>query len=227
MHANNALLWLACGLLLMFSLPLVVVYVQSHRKQTVARRTLDERWRDSRLDVGEVEFELYQISPGDTCNQANLMICDEQGAVRAEILFHSRDRADIKIGQRLLSAFNQAGSAGPSSYAGLVGGSTDQSIVIRDGERVLVEMIPESDGLTSRHRFTWQDQLYTVDERVVSVRDQIIMVRDGDERVVGQFASQDWAGLSRARYVAVRRNFDPMVALWLCYLATLASCTQH
>ena len=224
MNMGNATLWLLGGLLLMFSLPLVVVYVQGHRHRTQAKRGLEEIWRDSRLDVSKSEFELYQILPGDSSHQATLMIRDETGMMHAEIVFHSRDRADIKVGERLLSAFDQAGIIGHSSYAGLVGGSTDRSIVIRDGERVLVELIADSDTLPSRRRFTWKGETYTVDERVASVRDQIFMVRDSAGQVVGQFASQDWAGLSGARYVAVRRSFDPMVALWLCYLATLTSC---
>ena len=224
MNTGNATLWLLGGLLMLFSLPLVVVYVQGHRNRTLSKRALEESWRDSRLDVSKSEFELYQISPGDSSHQAALMIRDETGLMHAEIVFHSRDRADIKIGERLLSAFDQMGSAGPTSYAGLVGGSTDSSIVIRDGQRVLVELIADSDILPGRRRFTWKGKTYTVDERVTSVRDQIIMVRNREGQVVGQFASQDWAGLSCARYVAVRRGFDPMVALWLCYLATLTSC---
>lgn len=226
MSAGNATLWLLGGLLLMFSLPFVVVYVQGHRHRAIAKRTLDETWLDSRLDVSRSEFELYQILPGDSWNHAALMIRDETGTMRAEILFHSRDRADIKIGEKLLSAFDQMGSVGPSSYAGLVGGSNDRSIVIRDGQRVLVELIAESEVPPSRRRFNWEGETYTVDERVTSVRDQIIMVRDSAGQVVGQFASQDWAGLSQARYVAIRRNFDPMVALWLCYLATLTCCSR-
>lgn len=226
MNAGNATLWLLGGLLLIFSLPFVVVYVQGHRHRTLARHAVDEIWRDSRLDVSKGEFELYQILPADGGNQATLTIRDEAGAMRAEIVFHSRDRADIRIGEQQLSAFDQMGSVGPSSYAGLVGGNNDRSIVIRDGQRVLVELIPDSDTLPSRRRFMWKGETYTVDERVMSVRDQLIMVRDSEGAVVGQFASQDWAGLSRARYVAVRREFDPMAALWLCYLATLSSCSS-
>ncbi|MBA2689593.1 MAG: hypothetical protein H0U63_02170 [Burkholderiales bacterium] len=226
MNANNAPLWLACALLLAFSVPLFFVYVRGHRPKAAIRHSLDERWLDSRLEISQAEFELYQILPSNTWKQAKLIIRDEKGATRAEIILHSHYRADIKIGKRLLSAFNQMEALGPSLYAGLVGGSTDRSIVIRDRQRVLVEMIPETNGTLGGRRFTWKGETYTIDERVISVRDQIIVVRSIDDRIVGQFASQDWAGLAEARYVAVRRNFDPMVGLWLCYLATVASCTK-
>jgi hypothetical protein len=138
---------LGLGLLLIFVLLcFAVIFYWALILQPKAERALAEMRGDRIWEISGLQqfrnqnFALYQIVPTAKMTVAEFRIQDEYGREIGRYTADSRKRAKLEYAGKKTTMYIQGGPFGGSSFAGRVGGTTKDSIVVRDDSHVLAEI---------------------------------------------------------------------------------------
>ena len=85
-------------------------------------------------------YELYQIVPTQSWTKAEFLFVDEYHREMGRYIATGMKSGTIQCGRRTIGLFIQGSGINRTRYAGQVGGSSDNSIIIRDGDHVVAEV---------------------------------------------------------------------------------------
>ena len=119
----------------------VFIVFQPRAEEKIAGSSADDVWEIARLSPARTQgFALYQIAPTQSFTKAEYLFIDEYHRELGRYVATGMKSGEIQCATRTMRLFIQGSGINRTRYAGRVGGSTDNSIVIRDGEQVVAEI---------------------------------------------------------------------------------------
>src|SRR5437879_8499691 len=114
--------------------------IQPRAERAAGELTAEDAWRISGLGhSSSQELTLYQIVPTPGLAKAEYRIQDEFGRDLGRYTGNGKKSATLEYGDKKATLYIQGGYLAGSVYEGKVGGSSNNSIVIRDDTRVIAE----------------------------------------------------------------------------------------
>ena len=124
-----------------FAAAFSILPLQSRRERQDRQRTPEQEWLESGFTgLSRNDFELCRVMPTTKWTAAEFIFEDESRNELGRYTTMTRYRGTISFGARNATLYIQGSGLNRSSFAGKVGGTSDHSIVIRDGNRLLVEV---------------------------------------------------------------------------------------
>ena len=97
-------------------------------------------WKFSGLEqIVSKDFALYQIVPADNVTVAEYHIMDDSDRELGRYTGTGRKSALLQYSRKTANLYIQGAAIGGSTYAGRVGGKSNNSVVIRDDRHVIAE----------------------------------------------------------------------------------------
>ena len=116
------------------------VVLQPKAERKLGALTGEAAWKASGLEECAGQgFSLFQIVPTPRMTTAEFRFQDEAGFAIAKYIGNSKKRGTLEFGGRKATLYIQGAPLGGSAFAGKVGGTTDDSIVIRDDAHLIAE----------------------------------------------------------------------------------------
>jgi hypothetical protein len=132
------LLLLVATIVLLFALVLGFGLLLFPRKE---RQSASLSTEDARLDACRLNgFRLLQIAPTSRMTQAEFVFLDGYQRELGRYIGEGRRSATISYAGGTVRLYIQGSGRNRTKYSGKIGGTSDNSIVIRDDQRVLAEI---------------------------------------------------------------------------------------
>jgi len=141
------------------------VAIQPRRERTRAEISPDEAWRASGFEqLRGNGFSLYQVVPTDQMRSAEFIIQDEYGRELGRYIGTKigDKSAVLQYAGKKASLYIQGGLVGGSIYAGKVGGTSNDSIVIRDETHLIAECWRESVIPVIEYRLVYSGETFRI-----------------------------------------------------------------
>ena len=200
-----------------FAAAFSIIPLQSRRERQDRANTAEDDWPQSGFALSRGDFEMCRVLPTTSWTVAEYIFENESRNQFGRYTLLSRYRATITFGDRTATLYIQGSGLNRSSFAGKVGGSFSNSIVIRTPDAILAELIPGvangqlSYEVRSPHRtLTVRTPRWRAFNRGT--------VFDGDQQV-GQYRRPP--GISRKVLVALQRDLPLESKLCICSLSLL------
>ncbi len=155
----------ACVIVCFSAIIFWAVVIQPRRERARAEISPDEAWNASGFEqLRGNGFSLYQIAPTDQMRSAEFVIQDQN---RRELGRYIGTKigdksAVLQYGGKKASLYIQGGVLGGSIYAGKVGGTSDDSIVIRDETHLVAECWRESVVPAIEYRLVYSGETFRI-----------------------------------------------------------------
>lgn len=106
----------------------------------IAGASAEDAWEIAGLSPARTQgFSLYQIAPTQSFTKAEFLFLDEYRRELGRYLATAMKSGDIQCATRTMRLLIQGSGINRTRYAGRVGGTSNNSIVIRDSEEVVAE----------------------------------------------------------------------------------------
>ena len=190
------------------------VVIQPRRERARAEVSPDETWNASGFEqLRGNGFSLYQM------RSAEFIIQDEY---RRELGRYIGTRigdksATLQYAGKIASLYIQGGAIGGSTYAGKVGGTSDESIVIRDETHLIAECWREAVLPAINYRFVYSGETFRIATGGLSPTDLGTITQDGR-----QLAAFRRPSLSeRNMLIAISSKLPDELKICLCSVVLL------
>ena len=194
------------------------VAIQPRRERAEADLSPDEAWKRSGLEASRAQgFVLLQIVPTQQMRKAEYVIQDEWRREIGRYTSNINKSGTLEYGGRKAALYIQGGVVGGSAYAGKVGGTSNDSIVIRDETRVIAEVWRENAVPPIRYRFVAAGETLQITTGGISPTSPGTILRGGEE--VGAFRRQSVG--ARNVFVALRKELPDEMKVSLCSIILL------
>jgi hypothetical protein len=192
--------------------------IQPRAERAAGELTAADAWRISGLGhSSSQELTLYQIVPAPSLAKAEYRIQDEFGRDLGRYTGNGKKSATLEYGGKKATLYIQGGFLGGAEYAGKVGGSSNNSIVIRDDNGLIAE--------------AWRVRIFpAAGYRCVYARDSFEITFGGiwatsqgsithNREQIGAFRRP--SASSRNRFLALPRNLSEELTVCLCSISLL------
>lgn len=196
------------------------VVIQPRGERARAQTSPDEAWSASGFEqLRGKGFSLYQIVPTEQMERAEFIIQDEY---RQEIGRYIGNRvgdksATLQYAGKKADLYIQGGLIGGSIYAGKVGGTSNDSIVIRDDAHLIAECWRETALPAISYRFVYSGQTFRIAMGGLSPTTPGTIFQDG--RQVGAFHRASLA--SRNTFIAISSKLPDELKICFCSIVLL------
>jgi hypothetical protein len=120
---------------------LAAVFLQPRWERKAATASVDDAWSNSGFESLRAQgFSLYQIVSSDRRTQAEFIFQDESGRELGRYISTGTKSATIEHDGKPMHLYIQGSGINRTIYSGKVGGSADNSIVIRDDDHLIAEI---------------------------------------------------------------------------------------
>ncbi len=207
-------LWIISGVIVLFAVMIpTLVITQSRSERKIADRSPDDDWALFPANLRSEGFTLWRILPTAKWTVAEFIIQDEYRREVARFALRSRFSATITLGERTIQQFIQR----QSRYTGKVGGTSNSSIVFRDGSALIAEVFTTRFFPRRLFSMIWRAHEYVINPPTLAVR-ALACIRC-DDQTVGAFRRSGI--LSRTVLIALQPDLDPELKVLLSSLALL------
>lgn len=194
------------------------IAIQPRREEARAELAPSDAWAESGLDAFRAQgFELVQIVPTPAIAKAEFIFQDETRQEIGRYIGNINKSATLKYGDMTAQLFIQGGLLGGSIYAGKVGGSSDNSIVIRNDKCVIAEIWRETAIPPWHYRMEYSGQTIGITTGGISPLATGKVTRGNEE--IGAFRGV--ALSSRNLFIALRRDLPDELKVYICSIALL------
>lgn len=194
-----------------------ILPVQSRRERQDRLKTSEDDWAESGFLLSRAQFEMCRVMPTTRSTVAEYVFEDESRHEFGRYISQSRFRADIVYGGRSATLYIQGSGINRSRFAGKLGATRPNSIVIRDENSILAEIIPSV--VNGQLNYEIRSPKLTLTLRTPRWRVfNAGTVFDGDQEVAEY---RRLPGVSRRVLVAQKRDLPLESKLWICCLALL------
>ena len=194
--------------------------IQPREECARAETSPDEAWSASGFaQLRGNGFSLYQIVPTEQMKRAEFVIQDEY---RREIGRYIGNKvgdksATLQYAGKKADLYIQRGLIGGSTYAGKVGGTANDSIVIRDEAHLIAECWRETVLPAISYRFVYSSQTFHIAMGGLSPTTPGTILQDG--RQVGALRRPEFA--SRNILIAISSELADELKVCLCIIVLL------
>jgi hypothetical protein len=131
---------LVCIVLCFAGILFWALVLQPRAEKSAAALTAADAWKLSGLQTfRSADLSLYQIAPAPSLIRSEFRIQDESGQTVGTYTATGKKSATLEYATIKANLYIQGAPLGGSIYSGKVGGSTNNSIVIRDDARLIAE----------------------------------------------------------------------------------------
>jgi hypothetical protein len=207
------------GLVLVFAGVIFwAVIIQPRGEKERAQLTPDDAWTRSGLDAFRAQgFALFQIVPTAAIATAEFVFQDETQRAIGRYIGNINKSATIEAAGKTMQLFIQGAPLGGTIYAGKVGGTSDDSIVIRNDEREIAEIWRENAIPPLHYRMEYSGQSFDVTTGGLSPLAAGTITRANQQ--IGVFRRVSLS--SRNIFVAFRRDLADELKVCLCSIVLL------
>ncbi len=139
------------------------IFLQPKLERSAAASTPDQTWNSTGFsELRPKGFDLWQVVPTSSLTKAEFYFRDEFGQELGRYSSIGRKSGDIVCRGRTLHLYIQGSGLNRTIYSGKVGGSSNNSIVIRDDERLIAEIWRTKVLLQMEYRIAYQGKSYEV-----------------------------------------------------------------
>ncbi len=178
-----------------------------------AEKTADQEWAESGFtELPRAEFVLCRIVPSNRWTLAEYIFQREDRSKLGRFVGRSRAHATIVFSGRVCEQYIQA----HSPYAGKVGGTATDSVVLRDHEGPIAEIIPQRRLPPAQYRVQWRKQEFWAEVGGWIIPQGRVFRQ---EQLVARYRQR--GGFSRKLLVAFHRDLPEECQICLCSLALL------
>jgi hypothetical protein len=218
MGVTGVIVLVACVVAIFAAIIFWAVAIQPRGERARAQLSPDEAWKLSGFDMQRAEgFALLQIVPTDQLRKAEFVIQDEWRREVGRYTSTINKSGTLAYGGKTAGLFIQGGVVGGSRYAGKVGGTSNDSIVIRDDAHVIAEVWRENAMPPIRYRFVAGGETFSITTGGLSPTSAGTIVL-GEEQV-GAF--RRGSGTLRNVFVALRPELSEELKVCLCSIILL------
>ncbi len=194
------------------------LYVQPRAERSTAGKTAVSLWQQSGLgQLQGANFRLYQIVPDAKLSVAQYHIQDETGSSIANYVSHSTKSATLEHNADTATVFIQWSSFGGSAFAGKIGGTSNDSMLIRSEARVWAEIFRVKKFPVREYRCAYAGSDYQIRAPGLSATGTGTINLRG--AAVGGFRRP--AISQRNIFLALRTDLPQELAVCLCAVALL------
>jgi len=194
------------------------VVLQPRAERALGALTGEAAWKASGLEeCANRGFSLCQVVPLPRMTAAEFRFQDEAGFAIAKYIANSKKRGTLEFGGRKATLYVQGAPLGGSAFAGKVGGSTDDSIVIRDDAHLIAEAWRTRLFPPVRFRCDYRGEQYEITGVSWWGAGAGTVTRNGEQ--VGAICRP--APGSRNLFLALRRDLPEELKICLCSIALL------
>jgi hypothetical protein len=138
--------------------------IQPRGEESQAAASLRDLWKGCGLEeLPSGEYSLYQIVPTEHWTRSEFVVEDENHQEFGRYIGNDKMSATLTWGNDKADLYVQHASLGGSIYKGKVGGTSDDSIVISSGTRLIAEVWRESAMPKMHYRFAYEGETYLID----------------------------------------------------------------
>lgn len=201
-----------------FAAALGILPLQSRRQRRELQKTPDEEWAESEFStLSRGEFELCRILPAGKWTVAEYTFQDEARHDFGRYDGANRVRAEVHYAGGTAGLYIQRTPLGGTAFAGKVKASSSASIVLRNDDRVLAEVVPSLTRQEANLEVHWQQRKILIERPRWRVFNRGVMTENG--QTIGEFRRAP--GVSRKILVAFRRQVPEELRVVLCCLTLL------
>ena len=137
--------------------------IQPRAERARAALSPEDAWRESGFEsLRKQGFVLCQIVPTDHMLKAEFVFWDEDQRELGRYTSKINKSATIEYSGKTITLYIQGATPGGSAYAGKVGGTANDSIVIRDDHHVIAEAWRETTIPPIRYRFVYSGDTFEI-----------------------------------------------------------------
>lgn len=130
------------------------VFLQPRLERSAALETPDQTWNSAGFpELRQSGYEVWQIVPSSSLTKAEFYFRDEVGQELGRYTSIGRKSGEIVCHGRTLHLYIQGSGLNRTIYSGKVGGSCNDSIVIRENDHLIAEI--------------WRTRILPVEYRIV------------------------------------------------------------
>lgn len=138
--------------------------IQPRAEESQASTSLSDLWKGCGLEALPAgEYSLYQIFPTEHWTRSEFIVEDEEHREFGRYSGNDKMSATLTWGNEKADLYVQHAPLGGSIYKGRVGGTSDDSIVISNGTRLIAEVWRESAMPKMHYRFVYKGETYVID----------------------------------------------------------------
>ena len=192
--------------------------IQPRREQSRASLSPEDAWRESGLEQLRAQnFVLYQIVPTTRLTKAEFIFQDEYHRELGRYVGNINKSATITYSGKTLALYIQGATIGGSAYAGKVGGTSNDSIVIRDDQHLIAEIWRQTAILPIRYHFAYSGDTFEIRTGGLSPTSPGAIERNGEQ--IAAFRRPSVA--SRNIFIAFRNDLPDELKVCFCSVVLL------
>ncbi len=139
------------------------VVIQPRAERAQSSISPEEAWSESGFGhLRGVGFSLYQVVPTERMRKAEYVIQDEYHQEIGRYTGKINKSTTLEYGGKKAALYIQGGVVGGSAYRGKVGGTTNDSIVIRDESHLIAECWRENALPPINYRLVYSGQTFHI-----------------------------------------------------------------
>lgn len=162
-------------LLAFVGLPLLILSRQTAAAHAELGVTGTSAWTEAGFEKGHARgLRLVRVVPADRTSVAEFQFLDVDGHGIGTLTFADQVRATIAWNGKVYEKYAQSSGAFKTGFSGKVGGTSDRSIVVREGDTVAAEIFSERAGLGFTYRIVSGDKTYVAARSEVSDSGELV-----------------------------------------------------